>query len=252
MKLRSLILALIGGMAFAAPPATAQDLPVSELLKAVDYQLVSKKRVSRTEFEYEYSFSVENNTNQDLEGVFATVSTNSDKVVLTDNSADVGNINGFSQKPAQDTIKVRVDRRARFSATNDLIANFDNDTVEGIDTNQNGVRDSVEVYVLTEFDLSEAERTYFFNAAEFLQNVVEQYANAEMPTSQEIRENEIAKFCFKQADRLKAQEILMITRILTIDSDLRKQADDQYRNRLSEIGLVQVPPPSELMQACQS
>lgn len=144
------------GASFAVSPVQAQEADPSELMKVTDYELVSKKRVGRTVFEYEYALTVENNTNTDYDGVFVTLTSPNAAFELTDATANIGAFSAFSSKGANDTIKVRVDRRARFNPLN-LTYAFDDDTIEGIDTDNNGLRDSVEqnltVLATSEFPL---------------------------------------------------------------------------------------------------
>lgn len=170
MKLKTLALALMIGASLEASPAQTQEADPSELMKVTNYELVSKKRVGRTVFEYEYALTVENNTNTDYDGVFVTLTSPDAAFELTDATADIGAFNAFSSKDANDTIKVRVDRRSRFSPNTGLNVAFENNTIEGVDSNNNGIQDPVDVFLMNiRPSLSDKDNTIVTNYARLAQ-----------------------------------------------------------------------------------
>ena len=141
--------AVLLSSALISSPSFAQTQNPQDLMRVISHELVSKKRVSRTEIEYEYNIAAENSTNTDYASVFAKASIDSPSVKIIDGRANIGQMNAFSSANATDTVTVRVDRRARFNPSN-LTYVFDNATLEGIDANQNGVMDVLDVFFYTD------------------------------------------------------------------------------------------------------
>lgn len=101
------IIMMVTGVAVAQTPSG--DVTIA------GFDLLSKKRVGRTTFEYEYGVNVQNGTSSDVSDVSATVSSSSTNVTVVDGNAVIGDIASGTTATSGDTVKVAVDRRGRFS-----------------------------------------------------------------------------------------------------------------------------------------
>ncbi len=104
----------LGGVTALIVLAVGGAMAQTNGLSIAGYDLVSKKRVDRTTFEYEYAVDVANGTDSDVENVSVTVSSTSPNVTVVDGTADVGSIASGTTATSGDTIAVEVDRRNRF------------------------------------------------------------------------------------------------------------------------------------------
>ena len=236
--------------AFLTSPAQSQEADPADLLKVVSYGLVSKKRVGRSTFEYEYVLNVENNTSTDYSGVFVTLSTSSDKVQLIDASAEIGTVNAFSAKDAADTIKVRIGRRTRFNPLN-LSAIIDDETLAGIDANRDGLRDSVE-QVLSSFFESNSQNLQIART----RSLAQQQAYFSEPLSEEVLRNlnlqaVLSSFCLEQ-NGISISSLNAQTLFVAVDSNSRKSAYRAYQEKLLDISPIDFPSDSQIDLFCQS
>ena len=250
MKLNKLLLTLSLSAAFLVSPAQSQETDPSELLKVVSYDLVSKKRVGRSTFEYEYALKVENNTSTGYSGVFVTLSASSDKVQLTDASAEIGTVNAFSAKDADDTIKVRIDRRTRFNPIN-LNATFDDETLAGIDANSDGLRDSVE-QVLSSFFESDSKNLQIART----RSLAQQQSYFSESLSEEALRNlnqrtVLSSFCLEK-NGVSISSLNAKTLLAAVDNGTRKAAYSAYQQELLAISPIDFPLDGEINLYCQS
>ncbi|MGB5325349.1 MAG: PhoD-like phosphatase N-terminal domain-containing protein, partial [Pseudomonadales bacterium] len=94
----------------------AAETPQAEL--SIDnLQLVGKKRLDRTIFEYEYRADIEN-TGGPVRFVTVEVSSTSSTTIVNDASLDFGDVNENSTVISTDTFSIQLDRRVPFDRAN--------------------------------------------------------------------------------------------------------------------------------------
>lgn len=160
------------------PPPSPSTLPVVNTISVIGYELVSEKRISRTISKYTYRVSVRND-GPSLIVVSGTASSPSTAVTFTDNAVTLGDIASNTPAVSSDTFTIRQDR-TRSLSTNDITWEFraapgegispdpgpENDlTIEGIDSNNDGVRDDVERYIAVQYPDSERTRAALMQLA---------------------------------------------------------------------------------------
>ena len=143
----------------AQTPSTVPSSPVSGF-SVLSYQLVAEKRVSRTVSEFTYRATVRNQGDTAL-NVVGTATSLSPKATLLDAELSFGEVQASASVASSDTFIVRQDRTAPFSP-NQLTWAFTGlsmpglppdpgeagkATIEGIDSDNDGVRDDIQRYV---------------------------------------------------------------------------------------------------------
>jgi len=103
--LRTIIVFFVGVLFLSAAVASAQDD-----LTIGNYTLISKVRVSRTEYNYTYQADVIN-SGSDIQNVTATLTSNSSHTTVVDGSLDFGDVASASTGMSSDTFTIRQDRR---------------------------------------------------------------------------------------------------------------------------------------------
>jgi hypothetical protein len=116
---------------------------------------VSKKRIDR--FVYEYSFTVTiTNNGQDADAVKATFSINSPYTTIIDSEVIFGNVSAGTTVTSTDTYTIRQDRRYPFDTEAVTWSFFSlppdpgeegKQTLLGIDSDNDGVRDDIQRYI---------------------------------------------------------------------------------------------------------
>lgn len=120
-----------------------------------NYTLVSEKRISRFIFELTYTAGVTNN-GQDAEAVKATFSINSPYTKVIDGEVGFGSVPAGKTVTSSDTYTIQQDRRYPFD-TNAVAWSFfflppdpgeeGKQTLLGIDSDNDGVRDDIQRYI---------------------------------------------------------------------------------------------------------
>ncbi len=130
--------------------AAAQPNPVVD-----SYEKLERKRISRTVYEYTYKVTIIN-TGDDAEGLRGTLSVNTQSIEVVDSEVTFGNVLAGGNAKSTDTFRIRIDRRYSID-TDDLIWNFKflppdpgdagKETLLGIDSDSDGVRDDIQRYI---------------------------------------------------------------------------------------------------------
>jgi hypothetical protein len=157
--------------------------PVVNGLSIVEFTLVSSQRISRFDYKYIYKVILLNNTNPLLRVSGHVTSTNSN-VQIEHTTIDFGDMRVGDT--SQSTIIVEHNRRLRFSE-NDLAWLFTGadgtdvapypvsggrDTIEGIDSNSDGIRDDLEHAIARAFPVADMERRAATAAVSVLQEQI--------------------------------------------------------------------------------
>lgn len=129
-------------------------------LRIEDYALSSKKRITRTVFEYTYTVKVKS-TNSDAQNVVGLVNSTSEHTVVVDGEVNFGTVAEGSIVTGSDTITIRQDRKYPFDSEA-FTWSFDYQglptlpsdpgedgkaTLLGIDSDNDGVRDDIQRYI---------------------------------------------------------------------------------------------------------
>jgi hypothetical protein len=240
---------MIGASLLAAQSAQAQTTDPRDLMRVVSYELVSQKRVGRTDFEYEYALTAENNTATDYSGVFVTLSSTQANAQLIDARADIGAFNRFSKKKAADTIKVKVNRSSPFDPKTLSFA-FDNNTLEGIDADKDGIRDDIERFISNE-TRSETQQVVAKHKATLIQRILA----SDSLTDVEFRELDISSVLTTLClDDLELDADFFGVELLDIylNSELRIEAYDHYQARVANLGSHTLPEELSIFSFCES
>jgi len=124
-------------------------------LTIINYSLVSEKRISRYIFEFTYTATVTNN-GQDAEAVKATFSINSPYTTVIDGEVNFGNVPAGETLTSTDTYTIRHDRSYPFDTKAVTWSFFflppdpgeaGKQTLLGIDSDNDGVRDDIQRYI---------------------------------------------------------------------------------------------------------
>ena len=83
-----------------------------------NYTLISRKRVSRTDFEYTFRANITNNGTIDLINVSATLISSIDTIIVIEDSLTFGSVYSGVSIPSEDTFTVRINRRYPFNESN--------------------------------------------------------------------------------------------------------------------------------------
>jgi len=102
---RMSIAALVGILFLFTGMASAQGLNIDE-----NYHLISKQRVSRTEYNYTYQADI-TNTGSDVQNVTATLTSNSPHTTVVDGAISFGDVSSGATVTSMDTFTIRQDRR---------------------------------------------------------------------------------------------------------------------------------------------
>jgi len=143
---------------------TGRPVHAAPELTIGDYQLVSSKRITRTVFEYTYKATVTNNTGIDVTDVSATVSINVPGVTVLTDRLDFGDVPNGASSVSNNTFSISHDRSYTFSP-NTLVWNVQYQfanlppnpgglgllTLEGIDSDGDGVRDDVQIAIALKY-----------------------------------------------------------------------------------------------------
>src|SRR5262245_49925596 len=107
---RSLVWSLLQFVALSAPLVAADDSLIIDT-----YRVVSIRRVSRTEFEFEIRATL-NNNGPAVHSATATVVSAAATTVILDNALSFGDVAANEKKLSSDTFKIRQNRLAAFKA----------------------------------------------------------------------------------------------------------------------------------------
>ena len=171
------MLVLFAGTAFA------------ELVIDQNYQLVSKTRAGRTVYDYTYKVSIINNDN-DAYNVTATLTSNLQETVVIDGNVNFGSVPAGDTITSTDTFTIRQDRRVPFNPSllvwdiNFLTVNLPPDpgeagkeTVLGVDSDSDGVRDDIQRYIHYTYPENEKVRVALTQMAKEYQGILSQPNN---------------------------------------------------------------------------
>lgn len=149
-----------------------------------NYSLQSKERVNRTDYAYTYKADI-TNTGDAVINASATVNSLSDKTKVTVDSLSFGSVGAKETVTSNDTFILTQDRRAAFNP-DDLVWEITADpavisdlppdpgeagkaTLEGIDSDNDGVRDDIQRYIALTYPESEKVRVGSLQLAKAMQ-----------------------------------------------------------------------------------
>jgi hypothetical protein len=229
--------------------AQAQDTNHRELIRIVSHSLISKSRVGRTEFEYEYAVIAENNTSKDYSGVTTKIATvNSAELKVIDGQANIGLLRAFTRKKAADTVKVRVNRIAAFNPST-LLYSFDNNTVDGIDANGNGVRDDIEDFILSLYPRHDTR----FKMATDIARAQQNYTALNLSDAEIISNYEnavIAAMCLTEKGEDFASFDINF-QLLHANTTDRRSAHREFEEKLATLGSFEAMSPTDISAECE-
>ncbi len=147
---------LLSGYAFAQDPIIDSK-----------YIFEKKQKVTRTEYDFSYYVQI-TNPNNDIKNVTATVSSTSENTTVIDGSVNFNNVSAGAASQSIDTFTIRQDRRHKFDPTALVwkvqyeLADNNNGlppdpgeegrlTIEGIDSDNDGVRDDVQIDIANRY-----------------------------------------------------------------------------------------------------
>jgi len=149
------------GLIFLCVLLLGVGMASAELVIDRNYQLVSKKRVGRTAYEYTYQVNVDNN-GPDARKVTATVTSSSPHTTIIDGEVSFGDVSAAGTVTGADTFTLRQDRRYSFdpAALSWAVSQADGagalppdpgevgkQTLLGIDSDGDGVRDDIQRWI---------------------------------------------------------------------------------------------------------
>lgn len=162
---------------------------VSAELTIDNYVLVNKTRTGRTIYDYTYQASITNNGN-DAHNVTATLTSNIQETVIIDGNINFGSVPAGVTISSTDTFTIRQDRLAQFNPSsllwdiNFITVNLPPDpgeagkeTVLGIDTDSDGVRDDIQRYIYHAYPENEKMRVALSQMAKEYQGMLSQPNN---------------------------------------------------------------------------
>ena len=129
-----------------------------------NFNLISKKRVSRTDFKYSYTVDL-TNFGSVATNVTAKVTSNSTSTSILEGALNFGDILSDTNSTSTDTFTIRQNRRVPFDQ-NSLVFNINATvhhglppnpgeegklTIEGIDSDNDGVRDDVQIAITIKY-----------------------------------------------------------------------------------------------------
>ncbi len=171
------VLVLCTGTAFA------------ELVMDQNYQLISKTRAGRTTYDYTYKVDITNNDN-DAYNVTATLTSNIQDTVVIDGNVNFGSVSAGDTVTSTDTFTIRQERRVPFNPSS-LLWKIDfltvnlppdpgeagRETVLGIDSDSDGVRDDIQRYIYYTYPENEKVRVALTQIAKEYQGILSQPDN---------------------------------------------------------------------------
>lgn len=221
----------------------------SQLLRVVNKELIGKKRVGRSLFEYEYRLTAENNTGKDYDSIFVTATSNVSALSIIDDVASFGILPAFSTRVSEDTIKIHVDRMQSFDPSN-LFFTFDNNSIEGLDINNNDVRDDVEIFIES---LYSKENKLFAIAMDIAKS--KQINTTQFLTDEEIRESYLTGGIAAICMLLNGEDVTDFSAQLQevqFNTPERIAAFRAYEQKLSTLGSFSLPSSTEIENQCSS
>ncbi len=171
-------------MALIAFPAI-----VSAELVINDYVLINKESVGRTVYDYTYRVSI-TNTGDNAYNVTATLTSNIQETVIVDGNIEFGSISSGETVTSSDTFTIRQDRRVPFTISS-LLWDIDflsinlppdpgkagKETVLGVDSDSDGVRDDIQRYIYYTYPENEKVRVVLTQMAKEYQGILSQPDN---------------------------------------------------------------------------
>lgn len=119
-------------------------------LRVIDFKLVSTTPVDRSVHELEFSVQVRNGSSEPRNNVTVAFESDAESATVLDGNSIFSALNAGSSTFSPDTIKIRVDRRRRFDP-HSLKYTFDDDSLLGLDLNDDGLRDDLEAFLDRKF-----------------------------------------------------------------------------------------------------
>lgn len=230
------------------------DAEVIQELEVIDHNIMSSRRVSRTDFEYDISLLVRNPTSEGFGGVLAQATSRSSYVTVVQPFGNIGEIASMASKRADSTITIRVNRTRQF-APESLDYAFFGDVIvpegdiAGADVNLSGVRDDVEDYIDGRYSLTSQEALILLDIARLYQE------RLQLEPTQEFVQNSIIKgFMYKVClSRLSDTHYSQPQEIWseTINTYERLQAYKRFSDLASRTFINGYPDKSEQDQFCQ-
>lgn len=159
-----------------------------------EYILEKKQRVTRTEFDFSYRVKIINDGDA-IKNVSATVSSNSLNTSIIDGNVNFNDVSAGVSSESIDTFTIRQDRRHKFDPSL-LVWNIqyelNNDglppdpgeegllTINGIDADEDGVRDDIQRYIALTYPNSLRTRTALTIISKGLQKALIEEDNKEL------------------------------------------------------------------------
>ncbi|MFH2091142.1 MAG: hypothetical protein ABIJ31_02155 [Pseudomonadota bacterium] len=211
---------------------------------------VSKKRIDR--FVYEYSFTVTiTNNGQDADAVKATFSINSPYTTIIDSEVTFGNISAGTTVTSTDTYTIQQDRRYPFDTDAVTWSFFSlppdpgeegKQTLLGIDSDNDGVRDDIQRYIYFTYPNEEKVRLALTQIAKNFQELLPVSDNPEI-----AHENVKKLYCSRDClDYIKggvrnAMDISRALKAEILNTEERSFAYIEFNNSLAGKTTTMVP-----------
>ncbi|MDJ0712120.1 MAG: hypothetical protein QNJ14_17145 [Woeseiaceae bacterium] len=227
--------------------ATAGAVTVSAL------NVVSATQLAADKTSYVLSIEVENLSGVDLSDVAASLDRVPEDMTLfnrVDKTIEILELlSGASVSPS-DTFEVVVNSGG-LEQLSKLVIEFDDQSLDGIDSDLNGYRDDVETLVVAELPaISMIESTMINDLAASMGSVLTQEITLQMMRAREDEMRVIAH-CL-DGGSVDVGQIITLLSFLVFDTDARQQALSQAQQTLALGGLSLVVPQEDLSEICNN
>jgi len=228
-------------LAFLYVPNAFAELTIS------NYSLQSKERASRTEYSYTYKADI-TNSGDAVENTTATVSSLSTNTKIVADSLTFGAVGLSETVTSSDSFTITQNRKFPFNP-DDLIWNITADpaipnlppdpgeegkaTLEGIDSDNDGVRDDVQRYILiTYYDESEELKAAVLDYAKLSQSMLVDSSDKNKSISH--AEQYFGKLkCLRYHEPINSRAIAQKIRALSLNTEKRFLANVKNSSHLS-------------------
>ncbi len=207
-------------------------------LEINNYQLIGKTRVGRTIYQYEFQADITNNGTEDVLAVNAAVTSTSPTTVVTTNILNFGDISAEQTVTSSNTFTLKIDRRYSFDESNLVweIYNYaplppdpgeaGKETLEGIDTDEDGVRDDVQIAIAKLYPVNENTRlTLTQLATSIQQSIIAVNSNNNQELSNALNKIILATECISIHSNNPWEDVIFIQVII---NNTTKRAEAYY------------------------
>lgn len=224
----------------------------TDLLTVTNFILISNSHVSKSVFDFHYKVSIENFTDQSIEGLRAIFQLDpSSKAELIDNEARFGLVSPNGQAVSEDTITIRMSRKkvGNPELPPELQHVFDNGTITGLDLDGNGVRDDVQAYINSTYKNKPIIAKILMETAKEYNLELSGYTSDEEAEKIENRLFFLAGCHLRLSENSQEEDYDLLATVINTTS-----RSDAYSNYGKQLGLVQISHMSEEeeLAACEA